>query len=271
MYNVRVPRSRQATERPDVDSLWLLGSLSPRTGAPRRASRKDTPLTRDAIVTAAIGIADLEGADAVTMRRVARDLDASPMALYWHVDNKEDLLALMLDAVEGEIEIPPPTGEWRADVTKTARRYRRGLLRHGWMTNLIGVRRSLGPNELPHIERSLAAFDGLDLAVRDAFNILMAIETYYLGFALREQQELAAERAVEDTTPAQRRAFFKNAGRQLADTGDYPRLATLFEEGTLPSRDERFELGLARLLDGIEANLPDSRKATRRRSTRKAT
>ena len=189
--------------------MWLLGSLAPRTSAPRPGSRKDTPLSRAAIVTTAIGIADREGADAVTMRRVARELDASPMALYWHVDDKDDLLALMLDAVEGEIEIPPPTGDWRADVTKTARRYRRALLRHGWMTNVIGLRRSLGPNELPHIERSLAAFDGLELAVRDAFNILMAIETYYLGFALREQQELAAERAVEGTTPAQRRAFFK--------------------------------------------------------------
>jgi AcrR family transcriptional regulator len=224
--------------------------------AARPPSRKAASLSRSAIVATAIAVADAEGADAVSMRRVARELGASPMALYWHVADKDDLLTLMVDEVEGEVRIPSPSGDWHADVTATARRYRRVLLRHGWMTSFIGMRRSLGPKELPHIERSLAAFDGLGLSVRESFNIIMAIETYYLGFAMREQQELAAERAAKGVTPARRRAFVKRESKRLEATGDYPRLAELFGDGTFASRDERFEYGLQRLLDGIEASLP---------------
>jgi len=212
-------------------------------------------LSREGIVAAAIAVADAEGPDAVSMRRIARDLSVSAMALYWHVASKEDLLVLMVDAVEGEIEIPPPSGDWRADLTRTARRYRQVLLRHGWMTSFIGLRRSLGPNELPHIEHSLAALDDLGLTIRQAFNVLMAVETYYLGFALREQQELAVERVNAAMEPTQLRAIITEQGARLRATNRYPHLAELFAGGTLLTRDERFEFGLARLLDGIEADL----------------
>jgi hypothetical protein len=176
--------------------------------------------------------------------------------LYWHVASKEDLNALMVDTVEGEIEIPTPSGDWRADLTRTARLYRDTLLRHGWMTSFIGLRRSLGPNELPHIEHSLAALDHLGLSIRQAFNVLMAVETYYLGFALREQQELTTERTGTKKKPAQLRTFIANEVERLRATNRFPRLVELFEEGTFLTRDERFEFGLARLLDGIEASLP---------------
>lgn len=189
------------------------------------------------------------------MRRVARDLGVSPMALYWHVASKEDLLRLMVDAVEGEIEIPQPSGDWRADLTATAHGYRETLLRHGWMTSLIGHRRSLGPNELPHIENSLAALDHLGVTIRQAFNVLMAVETYYLGFAIREQQELAAERANTRLRPAQVRKAIMGEAARLRAEDLYPHVAELFEEGQFLTRDERFDFGLARLLDGIQADL----------------
>lgn len=190
------------------------------------------------------------------MRRVARDLHVSPMALYWHVANKDDLLRLMVDAVEAEIEIPLPSGDWRADLTNTARQYRRTLLRHGWMTSFIGHRRSLGPNELPHIEYSLAALDHLGLTILEAFNVLMAVETYYLGFAIREQQELAMEQATAQMTPAQVRKAIKCESARLRVGNQFPHVAELFEGGTFLTRDERFDFGLDRLLDGIRAALP---------------
>jgi AcrR family transcriptional regulator len=188
------------------------------------------------------------------MRRIARDLHVSPMALYWHVANKDELLAEMVDAVEGEIQIPPPSGDWRADMTATARRYRDVLQRHGWLIGFIGMRRSLGPNELLHIEHSLGSLDGLGLTIRQAFNVLMAVETYYLGFAVREQQEIAMDRARESVSPDKVRAATEQEAERLRATNQYPHLAELFEEGFL-TRDERFEFGLARLLDGIAAEL----------------
>ena len=244
------------------DTLWL----PPLSGAPARrrphqtTSVQDT-LSRDQIVTAAIAIADAEGADAVGMRRIARELGAGTMSLYWHVAGKDELLALMIDAVEGEFEISPPTGNWRADLTRSAHNIRTALIRHGWMANCIGYRRSVGPNELVHLEHSLAALTGADLHLdlADALRILMAVETYVLGFALRDQQERrverdTAERLAADPASSLVHQVSDYIGR-LKATGRYPLLARLFEDGVVLGRDERFNYGLECLLDGIEAGL----------------
>jgi AcrR family transcriptional regulator len=212
-------------------------------------------------VRAAIAIADREGAEAVSMRRIARELQAGNMSLYWHVASKDELLALMIDAVEGEFEVPTPSGDWRADLTRTAHNIREVLIRHGWMANFVGFRRSVGPNELGHLENSLATLSGstLGLGLADALGVLMAVETYVLGFALRDQQELRTERegaprlATEssDETDRQVRDYL---GR-LKATGRYPHLTRMFEEGIELGRDERFHYGLECLLDGIERDL----------------
>ena len=227
---------------------------------PGRHSPRE-PLSREQIVDAAIAIADREGADAVSMRRIARDLHAGNMSLYWHVASKDELLALMVDAVEGEFDVPTPSGDWRADLTRTARNIREVLIRHGWMANYVGFRRSVGPNELGHLENSLATLTGsaLGIDLADALRVLMAVETYVLGFALRDQQELRTEQAgaqrlateSADETDRQVRDYI---GR-LDATGRYPHLTRMFVEGIALGRDERFEYGLKCLLDGVENDL----------------
>ena len=124
------------------------------------------------------------------MRRIARELGAGNMSIYWHVASKDELLALMIDAVEGEFEIAEPSGNWRADLTRSAHDIRAVLIRHAWMANFIGFRRSVGPNELVHLENSLATLCGSELRLRlaDALRVLMAVETYVLGFALRDRR-----------------------------------------------------------------------------------
>jgi AcrR family transcriptional regulator len=195
------------------------------------------------------------------MRRIARDLNAGNMSLYWYVASRDELLALMIDAVEGEFEIPAPSGDWRADLTSTARSIREVLIRHGWMANLIGFRRSVGPRELDHLENSFAALTGADLqlSLADALRILMAVETYVLGFSLRDQQELHTVRqgaqrlandAQTDTTPD-----IVGYLNRLNASGRYPNLTRMFVDGVTLSRDERFDYGLERLLDGIELDL----------------
>lgn len=244
------------------DSLWLpplSGSASRRK--PRHATSSHDSLSRDQIVASAIAIADVEGADAVGMRRIARELGAGNMSLYWHVAGKDELLALMIDAVEGEFEIPPPSGSWRADLTRSAHNIRAVLIRHGWMANFIGHRRSVGPNELVHLEHSLATLAGaeLDLDLADALRILMAVETYVLGFALRDQQELRVEHDTAERLAVNPASSVLHQVSDYIDrlraTGRYPLLARLFEDGTVLGRDERFDYGLGCLLDGIEADL----------------
>jgi AcrR family transcriptional regulator len=239
------------------DQLWLppLSARRPGRGGPRRGRQ---PLSRERIVSTAIALADAEGVDAISLRRIARELDVGNMTLYWHIASRDELLALMIDAVEGEFEIPAPSGDWRADLTTTARAIRTALVRHGWMASLIGFRRSVGPNELVHLEHALAMLTEapLELDVAAALRILMAMETYVLGFALRDQQELGIERAggsrlgVDDADGA-----VKGYMKRLGETGRYPNLTRMFREGIALSRDERFEYGLARMLDGVEQDL----------------
>ena len=77
-------------------------------------------LSRADIVDVAVAIADAEGTEAVSMRRIARDLRVGAMSLYWHVESKEELHQLMLDTVQAEIEAPPPSGDWRTDLAAYA-------------------------------------------------------------------------------------------------------------------------------------------------------
>src|SRR5580658_8382817 len=93
---------------------------------PRRASG----LSRDEIVRAAIAIADAEGPDAISMRRIARELGAGVMSLYWYVASKEELLELILDAVAGEAVLPEPSGGWRRDLRLAACQERAMLRQH---------------------------------------------------------------------------------------------------------------------------------------------
>src|SRR4051794_16081245 len=89
-------------------------------------------LSREQIVRAAMAIADADGVQALTMRRLATDLGTAAMSLYRHVLNKEDLLDLMLDRAFGEISLPAHSGDWRADLWAFAYATRTIFKRHSW-------------------------------------------------------------------------------------------------------------------------------------------
>src|ERR1700750_2592912 len=133
---------------------------SPKSGLIwERLPQQRTALDRDQIVRAAITIADTEGAQAITMRRIATALDTAAMSLYRHIFSKEDLLDLMLDTVFGEIELPAQSsGDWRRDPRHLADSTRAVLKRHAWIVSLLYSRPTIGPNYLRWFEASLAAF-----------------------------------------------------------------------------------------------------------------
>src|SRR5262252_9233877 len=123
-------------------------------------------LTREQIAKAALKIADSEGFEALSMRRVAEELGAGTMTLYYYLRTKEDLLALVEDALMGETVDacdPLPKG-WRPAVSKLAAATRATYLRHAWtLRALTGAR--VGPNGMRHIEQSLQAVAGIDLPI----------------------------------------------------------------------------------------------------------
>ena len=230
----------------------------------RHVPRRAAALSRDEIVRTAIKVADAEGPDAISMRRIARELNAGTMSLYWHVASKEELVDLMIDTVQGEQRAPEPSGNWRADLRALTRNARAALHRHPWMVDFIGGRPPIGPKALQNVERALASLDGLGLDKVTAMTIVMTVTTYALGAALREAQEASGERYLAqqfaDVTDEERDAMLADFVTRIRATGRYPHMAALIASGVDPdapeTRDERFEFGLDCLLDGIEARLP---------------
>jgi AcrR family transcriptional regulator len=229
-----------------------------RRGGPSRGrARQGAALSRDEIVDAAIAVADADGPEAVSMRRIAQVLRAGTMTLYWHVANKEHLLDLMLDALTAEIDVPQPSGDWQADLRAYALSNRATLLRHRWVIDFIGARPSFGPNTLRIVDRSLVMLDDLHLDVATAMTVLQAVNTYVTGAVLRESQEMRVQHEQEQSgfDEHQIRADTMAWREKLNDAGGFGHFIEILDQDVDPDAEEtradRFEFGLDCLLEGI--------------------
>jgi AcrR family transcriptional regulator len=211
--------------------------------------RRPSPLSRERIVRAAIDLADADGLDAVSLRKVAGALDAGPMRLYRYVDTKDELLELMVDTVYGEI--PPPTGSTWGDVLRSiATGVREAALRHEWFADLLGGRPRFGPATLAHTEATLTALrtTGLDLDTMSA--ALEALNVFLVGAVRKEVTERRAERASGLDKYQWQHATAPYVTRMFA-TGNYPALEEWVHDAPHRSAAEIFDLGLTYLIDGI--------------------
>lgn len=230
------------------------------SGQPPKPARG---LSRTDIVTVAVAVADAEGSDAVSMRRVARELGVGTMSLYWHVDSREELHQLMLERVQGEAQAPEPSGDWRADLRAYAVSKRAALLRHPWAIDFLGSGPPSGPNDARNVERLLGSMEKLGISPVMTVWAGMAVATYVLGAALREVQEIRWHHSVEDIKGTmgapEIAAMSAELHRVIRESGRYPHIAAIMDAGVDPdapeSRQERFEFGLDCVLSGIEARL----------------
>lgn len=150
-----------------IDLLWREHPDAPRGGT--RGPRAKVTTTQ--AVDAAVAIADREGLDAVTVRRLAADLGISAMALYTHVGSRDDLLVLMVDAVRGgHPREPYPGSDWRGRVRQVAEAESALFTAHWWLLDVTDQRTSFGPGTIATYDHELHAFDGTGLAdiARDA-------------------------------------------------------------------------------------------------------
>jgi AcrR family transcriptional regulator len=226
--------------------------------------RRDRGLTRDEIVATAIAVADAEGVGAVTMRRIARELRVGAMSLYWHVASKEELQDLMLEALGAEIQVPEPSGDWRADLRGYARNARAAMLRHQWALHFMGTGPPAGPADARNADRLFGSLDGLGLDTVRQVWIAMTVATYVMGAVQREIKEIRTEREMAEVAASlaedELAKFVEEFADRIKATGRYPRLERIMRERVDPdnpaTREERFEFGLDLLLDGIAARLP---------------
>ncbi|MDH6543532.1 TetR/AcrR family transcriptional regulator C-terminal domain-containing protein [Streptomyces sp. SPB4] len=234
---------------------------------PEPAARSSlSPLSRDRIVRAAVGLADDDGLTAVSLRKVAAALDAGPMRLYRYVDTKEELLDLMVDAVYAEIPLPGPGeddeddqgdgGDWEERVRSLAHGLRAAALRHEWFADLLGGRPQFGPATLGHLEAVLAALrraPGIDDDDPNALmRALQAVNGYVLGAVRHEIVETRVERESGQTERQWQAASGPYLWRLIA-TGRYPSLAHLVTRGGDQDAAAMFTAGLDVILTGLAA------------------
>jgi AcrR family transcriptional regulator len=188
-----------AAKRSDAQS-----KRSPRIKGPSQAAqdpRREKPLSLERIVTTAVELLDAEGADGLTMRRLANRLGSGAMSLYWHVKNKGVVFDLALDSVLA-YRGPLPTGEpqdWREEVIHMLEDWRTSMLRHPWSALLL-PRQALGPSILSRLEllsktlsRAGVADADLNVAIWSLWNYVMGATITRASFDLSDDDRAAAQ------------------------------------------------------------------------------
>ena len=204
------------------------------------------PVNRERTLEVALALADSEGIEAVTMRRLARELGVEAASLYHHVKGKEQILDGLVELVAAEIELPKPSADWRETVSQRAHHTRAVLRRHPWAVSLMASRTSPGPATLGLLEAGIRCFREGGFSVPLAAHAISTVDSYVHGFVLqevnlpfRDESELAAmTAAILETFPA----------------SEFPNLFEMTVEHVLrPGYDygKEFESGLTIVINGL--------------------
>ncbi|MFJ8469547.1 TetR/AcrR family transcriptional regulator [Streptomyces swartbergensis] len=212
----------------------------------RRGASARTPLSRERVIHTAMAVADEKGAAGLTMRAIAEPLGVEAMSLYHHVAGREDILDGMVDAVFGEIDLPPRGTDWKSALRHRADSARAVLRRHPWAVGLMDSRSQPGPATLRHHDAVIGTLRTGGFSVPMAAHAVSLIDSYLYGFVLQEVS-LPFKGAAE---------LDEVAGAILRDmpADTYPHLTELATEHVLkPGYDyaDEFAFGLTLILDAL--------------------
>lgn len=214
-------------------------------------------LTHARIAQAAIEIADAEGLDAVSMRRIAAALGVGAMSLYRYLASREDLVDLMVDGAIGELSLEGlRAGDWRGVLTALAHASRGMLHRHPWLARYaFGARPSFGPHMLAWVEKSTALLESGQLTIDQVLDMSGTVAAFVVGYTQTELAEREAQRST-GLTVEQWRARVAPYVMEVLATGDYPRLTRIVEDAEdFPDPDKLFQRRLGYVVEGIGAGL----------------
>jgi AcrR family transcriptional regulator len=220
---------------------------------------KRIPLSRERVLRSAAAIADAAGIGALTIRSLARELGVKPMAIYYYVANKSEILDGIVDLVFAEIEPPAPDGDWRSELVRCANSARQVLSRHHWAIGLMESRKSPGPATLQHHDAVIGTLRRAGFSVEMTAHAYALLDSYIYGFALQEAALpfQGTDTAADVTEPIMER--FR--------TDQYPHLVEMATEYILqPGYDfgEEFEFGLGVILNALTTALPGNTSVSRR-------
>jgi AcrR family transcriptional regulator len=202
-------------------------------------AKKRRRLSPELIAEAAIRLADAEGLQAVSIRRVAAELDARAMSLYDHFASKRELLAAMADEVVGEMLASRPLPEaWREAVSVSARKMYAAYSRHPWAIFVTEERLAPGPNSIMFAKQMARGISTLRLEHGDVWQVQGIVNDYVVGYSFRTVGTVKPEDM--------------EAAIAATDEVEFPELAALPDNLRSRSSIDRFELGLQTVLDGID-------------------
>lgn len=204
-------------------------------------------LSTQAIVDTAIAIADVDGLDAVSIRRVAAILEVRPMSLYTHIASKDELLALMANELLGMalVEQPLPD-DWRQALTLTSRKLFRTFAAHPWLLALLARRPRPGPSAARYAKQLSSAVESLGLPADEMWTLISVVNDYIVGHAMRV------------ATTGSTRDFVDHLSER--DRAELPGVDALARTEETRLAGEVFELGLQTVLDGVEHRFVTARR-----------
>ena len=164
--------------------------------------RQRVPLSKERIFQAAIDVADREGLQALTMRRLGAELGVEAMAVYKHVSGKDDILDGMVELVVSLIETPGHGMDWRDAMRRRARSARDVLSRHSWAIGLLDSRRSMGPNQLRYVDSVLGSLRSAGFSIDDAAHAFSLLDSYVYGHVVQEMSWSGRSEPTEPPGPA---------------------------------------------------------------------
>jgi len=212
-------------------------------------------LNRDRVLRAAVALADEIGIDALSMRRLAQELGVVPMALYKHVQNKDELLDGMVEVIIGEIDPPVVDAAWKTVVRERVLSARRALQRHPWARSVLETRTRQTPAVLDYMDSFTGMFLAGGLSVDLTHHVMHAIGGRMWGFTQELFDDSAARKAAPPMPPEAQAAMMRHMGEL------YPNIlavamASTHDEGTAVGHgcDDQFEFEFALdvMLDGFE-------------------
>lgn len=205
-----------------------------------------SPLSRERVLRAAVALADQNGIESLTMRRLGQELGVEAMSLYKHVANKDDILDGIVDLVLGDIDVPATGTPWKTAMRARAISAHQVLLAHPWAAMLVMSRFNIGPGMTRYLDATLGRLREGGFSIEGALDAWHTLDSHIYGFTL---QELNLPFEVEET----RNVSAAVLGQLSADT--YPHVVEVITQIMQTGREENFEFGLDLILDGLERAL----------------
>lgn len=221
-------------------------------GLPDTSRGPQRILSLDQIAARGIEVADTDGLEALSMRRLARELNVGTMSLYRYVPNKSVLIDLMLDHVSGlNVDENAEDGDsWRAAVERYAWTLRRRFLKHPWLLEVSGARPVLGPGQVKSLDAFMVALRSIKLSSQQKVMLMSTIDGYIVGTV---GQEVQYNRTIAEIG-GDEGLLWQTQFPYLEDamhSGAFPTSAEMDEDSYAGSWEDTFAFGLKLLLDGL--------------------